>query len=116
MPEIPRERSIDSTLALLRDPYGFIATRCRQFGADLFQTRLLFQPTICMTGPAAATLFYSPERFQRQGAAPGRLQKTLFGQGGVQELDDEPHQHRKQMFLSLMSPDQINQLAEYTAE
>ena len=38
MPAIPHDKSRDSTLAMLRDPYCFIQKRCRTHGADLFQT------------------------------------------------------------------------------
>lgn len=116
MPSIPRDRGFDGTLALLRDPYRFISKRCRQYGADLFETRLMLRKTLCMTGPEAAELFYDERRFMRHGAAPGRLQKTLFGQGGVQGLDDEAHRHRKQMFMRLMTPERIAKLAERTAD
>jgi len=116
MPRIPRDKNWDSTLALMRDPYGFIAKRCRTYGADLFQTRLMLQTTICMTGREAAELFYDPRHFVRHGATPGRIQKTLFGQGGVQGLDDEAHRHRKRMFMSLMTPDQIGQVVAMTAD
>ena len=112
MPQIPRDRMPDSTLALGRDPYGFVAKRCRQHGTDLFQTRLLFQKTICMTGRDAAAIFYDTTRFARAGAAPLRLQKTLFGQRGVQTLDGEAHRRRKHMFLSLMSPQHIARLGD----
>lgn len=91
MPSFPRDSSPDSTLALLRDPYQFIAKRCRTHGADLFETRLLLRKTICMSGPEVAELFYDGSRFTRHGAAPQRLQKTLFGKGGVQGLDGEAH-------------------------
>lgn len=116
MPEIPRDTSLDSTLALLRDPYEFIAKRCRRYGSDLFETRLLLRPTICMTGPEAAELFYDEHRFTRRGATPGRIQATLFGRGGVQGLDGEAHRHRKQLFLALMTPERIGQLGELTAD
>ena len=116
MPPIPHDLSLDSTLALLLDPYGFISKRCRRYGADLFQTRLLLRPTICMTGPEAAELFYRQDLFARRGAAPGRIQKTLLGQGGVQGLDGEAHRHRKQMFMSLMTPERIEELKERTAD
>lgn len=115
MPQIPIDRSPDSTLAMLRDPYGFIAKRCQRYQSDVFQTRLLLRPTICMSGPEAAQLFYDTSRFIRSGAAPGRIQKTLFGQGGVQGLDDEAHRHRKKMFLSLMTPERLGLLAEMTS-
>lgn len=112
MPEIPRERALDSTLALLADPYRFVSRRCRAHGADLFETRLLLRPTVCMTGPEAAALFYDTTRFERAGAMPGAVRKTLLGQGGVQGLDDEAHRHRKAMFLSLLAPDRIGGLVE----
>ncbi len=68
-----------------------------------------------MTGPEAARLFYDPSRFLRHGAMPKAIQKTLLGQGGVQGLDDEAHRHRKQMFMTLMKPEQIEQLLETSA-
>jgi hypothetical protein len=74
MPAIPHDRLPDSTLAFGLDPYGFIAKRCRRFGTELFQARILLQPTICMLGRAAAELFYDETRFQRAGAPPTRLE------------------------------------------
>jgi fatty-acid peroxygenase len=112
---LPRER-LDSTLALLRDPYGFISSRCRKHGSNLFEARILLQPTICMTGHDCAELFYDNDRFVRAGALPGRIQKTLLGRGGVQGLDDAEHRHRKAMFMSLMTPAAIRSLAELNAQ
>ena len=83
---------------------------------DLFQARLLLHPTICITGSEAAELFYRQDLFVRRRAAPGRIQKTLFGRGGVQGLDGDAHRHRKQMFMSLMTPERIDNLKELTAE
>lgn len=115
MPRMPRDKSPDSTMALMRDPYGFISKRCRLYGSDVFETRIQFQKTLCMTGPEAARLFYDPTRFMRRGAAPLRVQNTLFGKGGIQTLDDGAHRNRKQMFLSLMTPERIGRLSEMTA-
>ncbi|QDV34648.1 cytochrome P450 [Tautonia plasticadhaerens] len=116
MPMIPRDRSPESSIALLRDPYGFIPERCRRHGSDLFEARLFLRRTICMTGREAAALFYDPDRFIRRGAPPGRVQKTLFGRGGVQGLDGEAHRHRKAMFMSLMTPGRIADLAGRTGD
>ena len=110
MASIPRERSIDSTLALLRDPYGFIGKRCRALGCDVFETRILLSRTVCMMGSDAAALFYDEDRFARHGAAPLRLQLTLFGKGGVQAKDGPEHRARKAMFMSLMTPGSIDAL------
>ena len=54
---IPSAKGFDSTLALLRNPYGFISETCRALDTDLFETRILLQETICMTGAAAAEVF-----------------------------------------------------------
>lgn len=81
MAQIPRDKGLDSTPALLADGYTFITKRCQRYRSDIFQTRLMLQPFICMRGEAAARVFYDNDRFERRGAAPSRLQKTLFGQG-----------------------------------
>ncbi|HCJ30451.1 MAG TPA: cytochrome P450 [Pseudomonas sp.] len=110
MPDIPRDPKAESSLSLLSEGYSFIPSRCQRLGSDLFQVRLLMQNTICMTGEEAARLFYDEQLFQRQHAAPRMLQKTLFGQGGVQGLDDEAHRHRKQLFLTLLTEDAVAEL------
>lgn len=113
MHRIPRDKGLDSTVALIQDPYRFIAKRCRLHGSALFETRLLLRKTICMSGAEAARLFYEPDRFVRRGAMPCRIQKSLFGVGGVQGLDDEAHWHRKRMFIALlMEPSRVAQLIE----
>lgn len=114
MTQIPRDKNLDSTLALIRDPYRFISKRCKRYQSDLFETRLMLRSAICMTGPEAAELFYDPSRFVRRGAPPARIRMTLFGQGGVQGLDDVAHRHRKQMFMSLMTSEQVGRLAQTT--
>jgi fatty-acid peroxygenase len=111
--EIPRS-GFDSTLALKRDPYGFIAEGCRRLHSDVFRTRLLLRPTICMMGRDAAALFYDEARFVRSAAAPVALRKTLFGRGGVQSLDGAAHRHRKQLFLELTSTVEAERLAAVT--
>lgn len=114
MPDIPRIPDVDSSLALLTEGYPFIHNRCRRLGSDVFQVRLLMQNTICMSGEEAAKLFYDEARFERQQAAPRMLQKTLFGEGGVQGLDDEAHRHRKRLFMSLLSNEAVAELVHLT--
>ena len=80
MSSIPSAKGIDSTLALLRNPYGFIPDTCRDLEGDLFETRILFQKTICMTGAAAAEVFYSEDGLVRAGSMPKRIQRTLLGE------------------------------------
>jgi len=102
MPTIPRDASFDGSVSLLREGYDFIRNRCERLGSDVFRVRLLMQDTICMTGEDAARLFYDDRRLQRAHAAPRMLQKTLFGQGGVQGLDGAAHRQRKGLFLALL--------------
>jgi fatty-acid peroxygenase len=54
-----------------------------------------------MQGEEAAKVFYDENKFKRKKAAPKFVKKTLFGQGGVQGLDEDRHRHRKQLFMSL---------------
>lgn len=116
MPEIPRDRAPDSSLGLLLDGYEFIGRRARRHRSDIFATRLLLERTICLTGREAAELFYDERRFQRAAAAPAMLKKTLVGEGGVQGLDDVPHKQRKQLFMSLMTPESIERLGRLAAQ
>ena len=76
MTTIPRDGKLDSSLSLLREGNHFIPRRCQRLRSDIFQTRLLFEPTLCLHGEAAARLFYDQSRFTREGAAPGMLKKT----------------------------------------
>lgn len=70
MATMPRERTLDSTPAILVEGYEFISNRCRRLGSDVFETRLYLRPTICMRGRDAAELFYDTDRFVREDAAP----------------------------------------------
>lgn len=114
--QIPIEKKLDSGLALMRDGYMFIKSRVDRYQSDLFQTRLLIQKVICISGKEAAEIFYDPERFQRYNAAPKRVQKTLFGVNAIQSMDGDAHIHRKNLFLSLMTPRHQKRLAELTLE
>lgn len=112
--EIPKESGIEHSIGLLREGYMYIPNRRHSFQSDLFETRLLGQKAICMGGKEAAEIFYDNTKFKRSGAAPKRVQKTLFGENGVQTLDGEEHKHRKQMFMSLMSSERLEHLNNIT--
>jgi len=109
-----QDKLVDSSLALIADPYRFISRRCELYDTDMFQARLLLQKNVCMRGREAAKLFYDQSRFVRAGAVLKRFEQTLFGEGGVQGMQDEGHRHRKQMFMSLMTPEGIGRLADLT--
>lgn len=113
---LPNTGHLDATLSLLLDPYWFISAQRDRIGSSVFQTRLLLEPTICMVGAEAARLFYDERFFQREGAMPGRIRKTLLGECGVQGLDDAPHRHRKAMFMRIMTERNIGRLREIAME
>ena len=116
MTAIPSNNRFDSFPHFVRTGFEFIKSECDRLQTDVFSTRFFGAKTICMRGPEAARLFYDESRFERAGVMPARLQKTLFGVGGVQGLDGEAHQHRKEMLLSLMSEEHITSLSNLMLE
>ena len=116
MTGFPKLGILDSTISLIRDPYRYISKHCDELNTDVFQARLLLQKTVCMRGEEAARIFYNTEYFSRTGVAPSRIKKTLFGEGGVQGLDEEEHFQRKKMFMSFLRADKIGKLSMITCD
>lgn len=108
----PPMASRECTLSLVRSGYPYISAQCDRLGTNLFLSRLRLKKTLFMRGEEAAGLFYNDELFTRENAAPRRLKKTLFGEGGVQGLEGEAHRQHKALFLSLMSQSRIDALVE----
>lgn len=116
MSQIPRDKSLDSTLALLREGYTFVSRRCRHYRSDIFETRLMLRKAVCIMGEEATRIFYQAGRFTRKGALPVTTRKLLQDEGSLQLLDGEAHRRRKRNFMSLMTPERIERLADATAE
>lgn len=114
--QMPQEEGIDHSLSLIREGYMYILNRTKSFNSNVFETRLLGKKAICMAGREAAEVFYDSEKFKREGAAPNRAVQTLFGKNGVQALDGKNHQHRKEMFMSIMSPEGLDKLTSITKD
>lgn len=112
--KVPSERGLDKTISLLKEGYLFINNRMDKFNSDIFTVRLLGQNVICIRGEEAVKIFYDSEKFQRNGAAPNRIQQSLFGKNAVQTMDDEKHLHRKLLFMSLLTPEHQQKLADLT--
>lgn len=107
---MPEDAGFDRTLSVLKEGYEFIMNRSESLNADVFETRILGEKAICLTGSEAAELFYDDTRFRRRDAAPSRVEKTLFGEGGVQTLDGEQHRNRKAMLMSLMDNEAMEEI------
>jgi fatty-acid peroxygenase len=114
--QIPHDKGLDSTLCLLQEGYLFIKNRVNQYQSDIFDTHLLGEKVICISGEEATKIFYDPELFYRKDVTPKRVQKTLFGVGAIQSMDGKAHIHRKQLFMSLMTPSYQNQLVKFVME
>lgn len=114
--QVPRDKSLDSTFALMREGYLFIKNRVERYQSDVFRTRLLLTDMICISGEEAARLFYDRALFQRHGAVLKRVQDTLMGVDAIQTMDGEAHLHRKQLFMSLMSPPRQQRLTQLCQE
>jgi fatty-acid peroxygenase len=99
-----RTISHDLTLALLREGYALLPNRRRDVGETAFRMRILGRPAVCVRGPDATRRFYDESLFERKGALPGPVQRTLTGVGAVHTLDDVPHKHRKGVFMALKDP------------
>lgn len=111
---IPKEKCLDTSIHLLKEGYLYIPNRCSRYKTNIFETRLMGQKTICMSGEEAAQLFYDTTKFTRRNAMPKRIQKSLFGQNSIQTLDGATHNHRKQLFMSIMTQERIEYLSRLT--
>lgn len=111
MAPIPREKTLDSTLALLAEGYRFIPNRCERLKTDVFETRIMMRAAVCAVGEDAAAMFYHPGRFTRRHAIPPTTLALLQDAGSVQLLDGVAHRWRKAMFMSLMTPERLRQMA-----
>lgn len=97
------DKNMDNTLNMLKEGYLFMKNRTTKGKCDIFETHLMGEKVICISGKEAVKFFYDEERFQRKGAAPKRVQKTLLGMNTVQNMDGKEHFHRRKMFTSHMT-------------
>jgi cytochrome P450 len=96
---------VGETLTVLRDPFGFVETRARQYG-PIFRTRLLGREAVVITGPDAAAKFVDDADVQRGGAMPGNVE-ALFGGRTLPVLDGEEHHARKAVVMAGFSREAV---------
>ena len=61
--QVPKDEGLDNTLALLNEGYMFIKNRVNEYKSDIFETHLMGEKVICMSGQEAAKIFYDSELF-----------------------------------------------------
>ncbi len=108
-------QQIADSVRLLVHGYGFISQRCDAVGADVYATRLAGHRIVCLRGAEAAEFVYDHERFRRRDALPDRVLSTLTGHGGVQTLDGAEHRRRKELFMSTMTSESLDEIDEWSA-
>ncbi|WP_026908715.1 cytochrome P450 [Paucisalibacillus globulus] len=110
--QIPVDKGIDNTVKLLLEGYNYITNRRNKFGRDIFETRILGgKKAICIAGEEAVKTFYDEDKLIRKGAAPKRLRQTLFGEHAIQTMDGDNHRHRKELFMSLMTKERLDDIS-----
>ncbi|MBY3553281.1 cytochrome P450 [Modestobacter lapidis] len=109
---MPRLDAVDSSVALLREGYAFGAGRFARCSTDVFQTRLLGRTAFVAFGAEAARLLYTPDLMTRRRAIPATALTLLLDLGSVEMLENGEHRRRKRMFMSLMTPASLTDLAD----
>lgn len=113
---IPKAKEFDSTMHLINEGFNFLPIRRKELESDIFEARLLGKKSLCIAGEEAAAVFYDNKYFKREGAAPKPLKKTLLGEGGLHGRDGEDHHHQKRMFLSMMTPERLEDMKRLAIE
>ncbi|WP_433272196.1 cytochrome P450 [Actinosynnema sp. CS-041913] len=107
---------VDQTAALLAHGYRWLPGLRRDAPAGVAHTRVLGQRAAVLCGPEAARYFYDEDHVQRRTAIPGPVLSTLFGHGAVHTLDSVEHRRRKALFLSVLTPGGVADLAAHACE
>ncbi|MBM9466076.1 cytochrome P450 [Nakamurella leprariae] len=111
LPETRSACPVDHTALLLRSGYDFADRIGSRPEVTAVPIRLLGRRAVVVGGPGGVELFYDGDRVRRTGATPQPIRGTLFGRGAVHGLDDEPHRHRKSLFVQAVEPDRVDALA-----
>jgi fatty-acid peroxygenase len=93
----------------LDEGYLLLSELRKEANTPVVKARLLNKEVIAIYGKEAAKKFYDPRNFKREGAMPKIVLKTLFGENGVQTLDGQAHEHRKTIFMDLMTPKRMEE-------
>ncbi|WP_236244743.1 cytochrome P450 [Streptomyces sp. CC210A] len=114
--DAPHRPLTDRTLAALFEGYAWLPDRMRRSPDRVVRTRVMGRPALAVRGPDAVRFFYDERNVHRHGALPGPILDTLFGRGGVQTLDGAAHRARRELFLPLMAPNAVGELAALAGE
>lgn len=111
-PDVPTLNAAEAAFHLFNDGFTFIMNRRRLMNTDVFTINVPGFKVVCMGGEEAAAIFYDPEKFVRKGAIPPPIQKTLTGVNAVHTTDAAQHSHRKALFLSFITDENVARLQQ----
>ena len=114
--DIPKDKGLDNTINILKEGYLFIPNRMNLFNSNIFETHIMAQKAICITGKDAAKVFYNEDLFKRKGVTPKRIQKTLFGENAIQGKDGIAHIKRKSLFMNILTEEYEEKVARLVKE
>ncbi|WP_344136854.1 cytochrome P450 [Saccharopolyspora halophila] len=106
---------VDESVPALLTGYAWLPGLRARTESGVVHTRLLGQRAVALCGPDAARFFYDEHNVRRSGAVPLPVQKTLFGRNAVHTLDGADHRARKRRFLSYLTPEMSENIAEHVA-
>jgi fatty-acid peroxygenase len=111
--EEPQMTAPELSVQLLRRGYEALTSNVRELGQDRsYLARMLGRRALVVWGAEGARLFYDDTLVQRAGAVPPPLARLLFGKGAVHGLDGEAHLLRKAVFLEVLEPSRVGELAD----
>lgn len=55
--DIPKDKGLDNTINILKEGYLFILNRMNLFNSNIFETHIMAQKAICITGKDATKVF-----------------------------------------------------------
>jgi retinoid hydroxylase len=93
---------IGETLAILRNPFGFLEERGKRFG-KVFKSRVVGRRTVFLSGTAGAEAFYDEANISRENALPFPM-VDLFGGINMQMYDGPRHVALKGMAVRAFDP------------
>src|SRR4051812_37987195 len=107
---------LDQTLPLALKGYAWLPDLRRRANGRPVPLRVLGRRAVAIGGPDAGRFFYADGNLERHTALPHPVVATLFGEGAVHTLDGAAHRHRKALFVTLLTGDGVQRLADLADE
>ncbi|GEK92168.1 cytochrome P450 [Alkalibacterium kapii] len=108
MKQVPETKiKLTDVKEMFNKGYDLLGELRKDADSSVVKGKFLTEEFITVCGEEAAKTFYDPTKFKREGAMPKPVIKTLFGENGVQTLDGKAHEHRKNYFMDLMTPERM---------